>query len=266
MLEFKPYLTHRFSKFPKTAITSFFLVSAPLISVAAECPMEPQKITGTIYCDNKFTLWVNGEKIAEDPIDFTPHQAVDVEFHWDGTSNITYAIQCEDYASPSGFEYTETKRPQLGDGALIAKFKDGLGTTSSKEWKVFTSTYGPTEASEAAGCSAKNLDKCVVEDRGIPTNWSQPAFDDSTWSNATLYTAEEAGWGRTPSWSETHGCCTLSSPLNRESLGCLTSIDKKACLSPREVFNDDTAEFIWAADLEKDNRVLFRYTATCNSK
>ena len=75
---------------------------------AAQCPREPQQVVGTIYCDNQFTLWVNGQQVATDPISFTPHQAVRVAFDWDGSSNLTYAIQCEDYASTSGFEYIES--------------------------------------------------------------------------------------------------------------------------------------------------------------
>jgi hypothetical protein len=79
----------------------------------------PQTITGTIYCDNYFEFWFNGQLVAKDPINFVPHNAVGVSFEWDGTSDKEYAIMCMDYASDSGYEYTETTTPGLGDGSLM---------------------------------------------------------------------------------------------------------------------------------------------------
>ncbi len=233
-------------------------------AVAAVCPGAPRTVVGTVYCDNKFTLWVNGERVATDPIGFTPHQAVRVAFDWDGTSNITYAIQCEDFASDSGYEYIGTARPQLGDGALIAEFDDGLATvTTASRWRVYTVTFGPTDTSRSAGCSADNLSVCVVENRGVPDGWTRPDFDDSSWEFATAYSAAAAGWGRRPTWSSAEGCCTLTSPVNRSRMGCDSSVTQDECLDPRAEFARSTAEFIWGSDLERDNRVLFRYTALC---
>ena len=232
---------------------------------AGKCPDKPRAVVGTVYCDNKFILWVNGAKVATDPIAFTPHQAVRIAFRWDGASNLTYAIQCEDYASASGYEYIESGWPQLGDGALIATFDDGMDTvTSARTWRIKAVTHGPTDASIAAGCAPDNLSACVVEDRGTPKGWTQPGFDDSAWQRATHYSAGEAGWGRRPSWSSAKGCCTLTSPVDRSSLGCDANVTEDQCLDPRAAFSKSQAEFIWAADLERDNRVLFRYTARCD--
>ena len=234
-------------------------------AIAVECPGAPRTVVGTVYCDNQFTLWVNGRKVATDPVSFTPHQAVRVAFEWNGTSRITYAIQCEDYASDSGYEYIESSRPQLGDGALIAEFDDGLGTvTAADSWRVYSATFGPTDASLSAGCSPDNLSACVVEDRGIPEEWTEPAFDDTKWELAAPYSAAAAGWGRRPTWSSKEGCCTLTSPIDRSNLGCDMSVTENECLIPREEFEKSSAGFIWAVDLERDNRVLFRYTAKCD--
>ena len=246
-------------------VVGFLAVLLTAASSAADCPGTARTVTGLIYCDNAFTLWVNGERVAADPIAFTPHQAVRVSFNWDGVSNLTYAIQCEDFASESGYEHIASDRPQLGDGALIAEFEDGLGTvTDASSWRVYTATFGPTDASRAAGCSADNLGACVVENRGTPPGWTKTGFGDSTWPLATEYSAAEAGWGRAPTWSLAKGCCTLTSPSDRSSLGCDGNVAQNACLSPRSEFADSSAKFIWAADLERDNRVLFRHTATCD--
>ena len=255
-------ICHHWRRQAIVGLSAFFMAG---LANSAQCPNEPQTVVGTVYCDNQFTLWVNGEKVATDPVEFTPHQAVEVAFEWDGTSSITYAIQCEDYATDSGYEYTETSRPQLGDGALIAKFNDGLGTTTSTDWRVYTVTYGPTDESISAGCSSKNLDDCAIENRGTPDGWTESTFDDSQWPMATHYSEREAGWGRTPSWSATQGCCTLTSPLDRSNIGCDASVGESACLTPKTEFSSSSADFIWAADLERDNRVLFRHTASCES-
>ena len=234
-------------------------------AVDAACPGTPRTVVGTVYCDNKVTVGVNGEKVATDPVAFTPHQAVRVAFEWNGTSSITYAIQCEDFASDSGYEYIGSASPQLGDGALIAKFDDGLGTvTTASNWRVYTVTFGPTDASRSAGCSADNLSACVVENRGVPEGWIRPDFDDSNWEFAITYSAAAAGWGRSPTWSSAEGCCTLTSPVDRSRLGCDPSVTEGECLDPRVEFAKSKAEFIWGSDLERDNRVLFRYTAICN--
>ena len=49
----------------------------------ASTALASETITGTIYCDNYFEFWFNGIKIAEDPLDFTPHNAVSVSFTYD---------------------------------------------------------------------------------------------------------------------------------------------------------------------------------------
>ena len=36
---------------------------------------EYETINGTIYCDNNFRFYVNGELVAEDPVPVVPHNA-----------------------------------------------------------------------------------------------------------------------------------------------------------------------------------------------
>ena len=205
---------------------------------------------------------------------FTPHNAVAVSFEWDGVSDKHYAILCQDYASESGYEYIETDRPQLGDGALIAEFSDG--TITSPDWKLFVANHGPTDESLANGCGSNELDACETVDLGNPSDWTSPDFDYSDWETATVYTANEAGWGRAPTWEEGFGCCTATNPYTRETLnlngGCsvnydgasgrevMAEVSESECLSPREELGDSDAVFLWGPWLEYDNRILFRYS------
>eukprot|EP01060_Flectonema_neradi_P032168 TRINITY_DN5069_c0_g1_i1.p1 TRINITY_DN5069_c0_g1~~TRINITY_DN5069_c0_g1_i1.p1 ORF type:complete len:264 (+),score=56.13 TRINITY_DN5069_c0_g1_i1:106-897(+) len=235
--------------------------SAALIAAATSAAAET--ITGTIFCDNQFEFYFNGQLIASDPVHFTPHQAVEVSFEWDGISDKVYAIHCQDYASSSGYEYIENN-PALGDGSLIAEFSDGTITTS--DWKHHVVTHGPTAESVANGCSSSNLPACVVADYGTPANWFAMDFDDSTWASTTTYTANEAGWGRSPTWTGTE-CCTMTSPADRSQLGCnvdssgnMITVTESECLHPETAFSTSSASFIWGSDLILDNRILFRYT------
>ena len=212
-------------------------------------------VTATIYADNYFELYVNGEQVAVDPLDFTPHQAVQVSFDVPEATTPVYAILASDFATDSGYEYTSTNSPQLGDGGLIAVFSDGQVTGAN--WKCYTVLYGPTEASESAGCSATNLDACEVVESEIPADWANPDFDDSNWEQATEYSAQAVGWGRNPDYRNGE-CCTITDPLTREdaSPSCLP-MEESQCLSPEEQSWGD-AEFIWGSDLERVNKILCR--------
>jgi len=128
---------------------------------------------------------------------------VAVSFEWDGVSDKTYAIMCEDYASESGYEYVDSTNPQLGDGSLIAKFSDG--TVTSTDWKAYTVTFGPTDASVSAGCGTNNLGACQVQ-VSLAFHFSAPPpfrfranrirwRDSSGDSWSTITRAEKAGLG-----------------------------------------------------------------------
>jgi len=241
-----------------------------LLYVALLAVGDAETITGYIFCDNHFEFYFNGALVKTDPIEFTPHQAVAVSFEYDGTSDKTYAIMCQDYASASGYEYTSTNSPQLGDGSLLAEFSDG--TVTSTSWKAYTVTFGPTDASISAGCSSSNLNACAIQDNGAPANWYSTSFDDSSWVSATEYTTAVAGWGRTPSYSG--GMCgTITSPLTKQNaVPSSVSTTADECLNPKTVLcgGDETCSgsdgrMIWGADLERDNKMLFRHTVAGGS-
>eukprot|EP00930_Biecheleria_cincta_P066300 TRINITY_DN5238_c1_g2_i1.p1 TRINITY_DN5238_c1_g2~~TRINITY_DN5238_c1_g2_i1.p1 ORF type:complete len:693 (+),score=94.90 TRINITY_DN5238_c1_g2_i1:43-2121(+) len=240
--------------------------SPRILALVAQYRCLAETITGHIYCDNYFEFYFNGQLVKKDPLDFTPHNAVKVSFDYDGGKKV-YAILCQDYASTSGYEYTDTTTPQLGDGVLVAEFSDG--TRTSKDWKTYTVTFGPTDASNSAGCSSSNLGVCALQDNGLPDNWQSVDFNDSSWTSATEYTAAQAGWGRTPAFSNGQ-CGTITSPLTRQNANpssIATSEDE--CLKPATVLcggdetcSGDDGRMIWGADLERDNKMLFRHEAT----
>lgn len=128
-----------------------------------------------VYADNWFMLYVNGRLVAVDPIQFTPHNVVSVDFLPEYP--MTIAVLAKDNADPkTGLEYGSS----VGDGGFILKFADGTVTNAS--WKAKSFFNGPINGDTA---------NPQVKQEPLPANWWAVDFDDSTWKNAKEYTVEE---------------------------------------------------------------------------
>ncbi len=127
-----------------------------------------------VYADNWFVLYVNGRLVAVDPIQFTPHNVVSVDFLPEYP--MTIAVMAKDNADPkTGLEYGTN----IGDGGFILKFGDG--TVTNATWKAKNFFKGPLNRDTA---------NPKVEHTPIPDKWWAVDFDDSKWANATEYTEE----------------------------------------------------------------------------
>ena len=127
-----------------------------------------------VYADNWFVLYVNGRLVAVDPIQFTPHNVVSVDFLPEYP--MTIAVMAKDNADPkTGLEYGTN----IGDGGFILKFGDG--TVTNATWKAKNFFKGPLNHDTA---------NPKVEHTPIPDKWWAVDFDDSKWANATEYTEE----------------------------------------------------------------------------
>ena len=105
---------------------------------------EMETITGTIFCDNDFNFYVNGELVAQDPITTFPHNAVNVSFSIPRGKDAIFAIEAMDWADDvSGLEYDNRC---VGDGGLRAMFSNGVVTNSS--WVCINHHYGPVNWKE----------------------------------------------------------------------------------------------------------------------
>ncbi|HBJ82807.1 MAG TPA: hypothetical protein DDZ88_02810 [Verrucomicrobiales bacterium] len=128
-----------------------------------------------VYADNWFMLYVNGRLVAVDPIQFTPHNVVSVDFLPEYP--MTIAVLAKDNADPkTGMEYGTS----IGDGGFCLKFADGTVTNAS--WKAKNFFHGPINSDTA---------NPQVKQEPLPANWWATDFDDSTWSNAKEYTVEQ---------------------------------------------------------------------------
>lgn len=148
---------------------------------AATGSSDARAVTGWIYADNWFQLYVNGDLAATDPTPFKPFEVVPVSFT--ATLPMTIAIIAKDYADPvTGLEYDNTK---VGDGGLIVHLSNG--TVSSTAWKAKVIERGPLNLNDCLAAPSR----CVVEKIGAPTNWTMPGFDDSGWGSASQHTRDD---------------------------------------------------------------------------
>lgn len=128
-----------------------------------------------VYADNWFMLYVNGRLVAVDPIPFTPHNVVSVDFLPEYP--MTIAVLAKDNADPkTGMEYGSS----IGDGGFILKFGDG--TVTNATWKAKNFFHSPVNG---------NTDNPKVIHDPLPANWWAVAFDDSAWKQAKEYSVEE---------------------------------------------------------------------------
>lgn len=139
-------------------------------------PSMDDTIRATVYADNWFEMYVNGELVAVDSIRFIPHNVIAVDLL--PAYPMTIAVLAKDNADPkTGMEYANTN---IGDGGFILKFSDG--TVTDSRWKAKAFSRGPL------GGDGKNP---RVEDTPIPPNWYAVNFDDSSWPQAREYSLEE---------------------------------------------------------------------------
>ncbi|WKN42752.1 hypothetical protein [Tunicatimonas pelagia] len=214
-----------------------------------EVDADGEVITGYIFADNYFELYVNGLPVGKDAVPFTEFNSHIVKFRV--SLPFTIAMKLVDWEENLGLG-TETNQGSdyyPGDGGMVAVFKDAsqntIATTGS-EWKAQTFYTAPIKD---LGCpsesgttrSSANCDTDSENDGSsfyalhweIPETWMNEDFDDADWPNATTYTNETIVVNNKPSY-----------------------------MSFTDVFDDteDDAEFIWSTNVILDNEVIVRYT------
>lgn len=202
------------------------------------------EITGHVFADNYYELYVNGTFIAKDGMGMTPFNSTVVRFR--AKYPITYAIKAVDWETHLGVGM-EYDRYNVGDGGVIAHFSDG--TITGPHWKVETFYIAPlgdpacvttTNGHDSSACPAEkrpggNKVPCGLADPmtcsalhfAIPSTWTAPSFDDAPWVAATVYPPADV--------TSTPGYVRHAALFGR-------------------------AEFIWTRNLLLDNVVLARHT------
>jgi len=192
-------------------------------------------IRGEVWADNWFAFYLEDQLIKEDSVSITTERSFNSEtFTFEASYPMTLNFIVKDFKeNDTGLEYIGTNRQQMGDGGFIAQFTDvstgKLIAVTDSDWACLVIHEAPLdkacekEANPVAGqmpCGFTSLDE--------PANWKSANFDDSTWSNATVYT--------------------------------------EAQVSPKDGYEqiswDPSAKLIWGPDLETNNTILCRLTTS----
>lgn len=227
---------------------------------AISSSQEMETITGTIYCDNDFTFYVNGELVAQDPIPTFRHNAVNVSFNIPRGKNTVFAIEARDWADDvSGLEYDDRC---VGDGGLRAMFSNGVVTNSS--WVCINHHYGPVNWKECvAGQTVRDqslqlltpckqnstppLVGCTSRLTPRPKGWTEVGFDDSRWDYSMEFSDAEVRWGLPPLGCDTGAIIATETDDDGNPITCPQNLDW------------GESKFIWRPDLDLENRILCRY-------
>ncbi|WP_442918164.1 hypothetical protein [Magnetococcus sp. PR-3] len=202
---------------------------------------DGEEITGYIFADNYFELYINGSLVAVDTVPFTPFNSSIVKFKV--KKPYTIAVKVIDWEEHLGLgtENNRGKDYHAGDGGFIASFSDGTVTGSHWQAQTFYTSpiYDLTCLKEVEGrrlsetCTTEGTDhgqKAYAAHWKTPNNWMGKEFDPTSWPQATLYTEEDIG-------------------VN----------NKKAYMNFIKKFSGSGASFIWSTNVVLDNEVLLRY-------
>ncbi|MEH6452676.1 MAG: hypothetical protein V7782_06495 [Psychromonas sp.] len=205
-----------------------------------EIDPDGEVITGYIFADNYFEMYINGNLIGVDPVPFTPFNSNIVRFQVKKPYDIAIMVVDWEENSGLGSENNRGKRYHPGDGGLIASFSDG--TVTNADWSAQTFYTSPIyDLSCVKEIGEKRLtDKCKTDglDEYVKTysiHWDIPI-----------------GW----ELNESHLSWPKSVKYTEEQIGVN---NKKAYMNFQPQFTGLGAEFIWSSNIVLDNLVLFRY-------
>ncbi len=221
------------------SIDELDLDSIPVV----EIDEDGEIITGYIFADNYFELYVNGEPVAKDAVPFTPFNSHVVRFK--ASYPMTYAIKAVDWEENVGLGTESNKGSDYhpGDAGIVAVFSDGTVTNGS--WLAQSYYISPLAAKEDLTIQEKDgkiihtspdyrgdvtcTTDCYAAHFELSDNWYGVDFDDSTFPNAVTYTTGQIGVDNKNSYtnfSETFG----------------------------------QGEFVWTQNLVYDNVIILRHT------
>ncbi|MEO1041635.1 MAG: PEBP family protein [Pseudomonadota bacterium] len=204
--------------------------------------VEDVEFTASVWADNWFALYVNGELVGEDSVPITTMRSFNADtFTFLARYPLTIALVSKDFIeNDSGLEYIGslfgvlpigawfTLTQQIGDGGLIVQIAETANGTvvaaTTNDWRGFVTHKAPLNPS--CEKSRQPLIDCQYTITEEPAGWKEAGFDDGDWIEATEYTKDEIG----------------------------------ARFGYNDVAWDASARLIWTDDIDADNTILWRMT------
>lgn len=186
-------------------------------------------VKAEVWADNWFAFYLGDQLVKEDSVSITTERSFNSEtFTFNASYPLTLNFIAKDFKeNDTGLEYIGTNRQQMGDGGFIAQFTNAdtgeLIAVTNSNWTCTVVHEAPLDKScERESNPIAGQGPCGFTLLEEPVGWKDTSFDISTWSNATIYTADQVG--------------------------------------PKDGYNDiswnPSAQFIWGPDLETNNTIL----------
>lgn len=200
-----------------------------------DATMGEVQIKAEVWADNWFAFYLGDQLIKEDSVPITTERSFNSEtFTFNASYPMTFNFIAKDFKeNDTGLEYIGTQRQQMGDGGLIAQFTNvqtgEIIAVTDANWSCSVIHEAPLDKScERESNPVAGTMPCGYTSLEEPTGWTSADFDFSTWSKATVYSAQQVG--------------------------------------PKDGYDqirwNSSAQFIWGPDLETDNTILCKLTVT----
>ncbi|MEI6408480.1 MAG: T9SS type A sorting domain-containing protein [Bacteroidota bacterium] len=210
---------------------------------------DGELITGFIFADNYFELYINGTPVGKDNVPYTQFNSNIVRFKVKRPFTIAMLLVDWEENLGIGSEANGGSAYHDGDGGMVAVFKNADNQTiaiTDHNWKAQTFYTAPiTNLSCPTENGAQRLsNNCSTADSNngsayyalhwpVPANWMQAGYDDSNWPAATEYTNATIGVNNKPAY--TNFTDIFDAPAQ-------------------------DAIFIWSTNVILDNEVIVRHT------
>ena len=192
-------------------------------------------VKADVWADNWFAFYLGEQLVMEDSVPITAERSFNAEsFTFHADYPMTFNFIAKDFKeNDTGLEYIGTNKQQMGDGGLIAQFVNAdtgevIAVTNSN-WKCMVIHEAPLDkACEKSSNPIAGEMPCGFTALEEPSGWKSVGFEDSSWSAASIYSAQQVG--------------------------------------PKDGYDqiswESSAQFIWGPDLETNNTILCRLTVT----
>lgn len=230
-----------FGRAAAACLLALWSAAAQATDLEAGARAGETEFTASVWADNWFAFYVNGELVAEDEVPVTEIRSFNAQtFTFRAAYPFQVAVVTRDYIeNDSGLEYIGsffglfpvadffTVFQQIGDGGFIAQIAETASgeivATTSADWRGLVVHRAPLNPD--CEKSRQPLEDCDFAITPEPAGWRAAGFDDTAWTPATEYTADEIG----------------------------------ARFGYHDIAWDESARLIWSDDLKADNTILWRY-------
>ena len=200
---------------------------------------ELNKYKIDVWADNWFAAYIDGKPLLEDSVSIKTERSFNAETEqFSASAPFVLAFMVKDFKeNDTGLEYIGSKRQQIGDGGFITQISNldsgNVVATSNASMRCLVIHKAPLDSSCVSQSNPiAGEGQCLFMTAEEPALWKTASFDDSSWPQATEYTAKQ--------------------------------------VRPKQGYDkikwDSAAKLIWSDDLEKDNTLLCRLVVGAESE